>query len=79
MDVYFLMRYLSNFRIKERGPIGCRNTKKSLNTIFHGGSLHSECYVFFVKKWFNISPEIEIINDYSVQEINLEEFDFFKL
>uniref|UniRef100_A0A6C0BDF0 Uncharacterized protein n=1 Tax=viral metagenome TaxID=1070528 RepID=A0A6C0BDF0_9ZZZZ len=81
MDVYFLLRYLQTFTKIERGPDRCQDESFNIskNTIVHAGGNHSMIYSKFIKKWFQIKPTINIIQDYSVQSIVFDEpFDFFE-
>lgn len=81
MDVYFLLRYLQSFDNLERGPLQCRNNEYKIakNSIIHAGNSHSQIYVEFIKRWFSVQPELNIVHDYSRQHIDFDEpFDFFQ-
>jgi len=62
MDVYFIFRYLMSFKKSKmnRGPIGCRDTNYSKNTIMYCGSAHAETYKLFMNNFFNVEPDINI-------------------
>jgi len=62
MDVYFIFRYLMNFKKSKmnRGPIGCRDTNYSKNAIMYCGAAHAETYKLFINDFFNVEPDINI-------------------
>jgi len=62
MDVYFIFRYLMNFKESNmnRGPSGCIKTNYSKNTIVYCGSHHATTYKYFINSFFNTQPEIDI-------------------
>ena len=78
MDVYFLLRFLGKHEESEIGEGSCRNTDYSKNSIIHAGNSHSEIYVKFIKKWYDIEPVIRISQSREFQHVSFETpFDFF--
>ena len=71
MDMYFIFRYLMNFKESnmDRGPTGCIKTNYSKNTIVYCGSFHATTYKNFIDSFFNTQPEIAI-EQVNVNEIN---------
>lgn len=62
MDMYFIFRYLMNFKNSNmnRGPIGCKDTNYSKKTIMYCGYAHAETYNHFINDFFKVEPEIII-------------------
>lgn len=82
MDIYFLLRWFHTYDLNKMnyGREGCKNPKyvNAVNSIVYGGSSHIHFYCTFFKNYFNINPEIEIIQNYNNKCIIFEKpFDFF--
>lgn len=74
----FLLRFLRKYEESEIGDGLCRNTDYSKNSIIHAGNSHSEVYVKFIKKWYDIEPIIRISQSYEFQHVSFDTpFDFF--
>jgi len=67
MDLYILSRLFMTFdkHKMNRGPINCRDSKYSTinNAIIYTGGSHTEHYMKFFYKLYNIVPNISISND----------------
>jgi hypothetical protein len=65
----------------QRGPIYCRNeeSRTANHIIVYTGGRHTDIYVRFIKKCFNVDPEISVMLNTREKCLRLPyPFDFFK-
>jgi hypothetical protein len=62
MDIFLLLRLFSKFDSSkmERGPLYCKKTQYPKNIIIYCGDAHQEFYTFFMKEYFDITPDLYI-------------------
>ena len=81
MDLYVLTRLFIHFDEEKmtRGPLGCRNNSMIKNAIIYGGQDHIDNYAEFIRRFYDIEPEIDIELDREKKCIEFSEpFDFFE-